>query len=59
MPGEMPRFTIRIPQQTLEGLRALAEARNKTPSDLLRDLVTEELRREGYPLDPQKGGETA
>ena len=47
-----PKITTRMPAPVLAALRQLAEDRNKTPSDILRDLTIQELKRTGYSIDP-------
>lgn len=50
-----PRFTARMPAPVIKALKQMAQDQNKTPSDVLRELTINELKRKGYSIEPEEG----
>ena len=58
MPYGDPKISARMPAPVIQGLKQLARDMNKTPSDILRDLAIQELKRTGYAAEAKEGEDT-
>ena len=52
-----PRLAARMPAPVIKALKQMAQDRNTTPSDILRELTINELKRAGYPIEEKKNEE--
>ena len=44
-----------MPAPVIKALKQMAQDQNKTPSDVLRELTINELKRKGYSIEPEEG----